>query len=210
MIKILIVDDHPIVREGLKQILSDSIDMIVIDEASNGQEVLEKVWKNGYDVILLDISLPGRSGIDILKQLKNEKPKLPVLVLSIYPEEQYAVRVLKAGASGYLTKKSAPDELITAIRKVSQGGKYVSLSLAERLAKEMEVDVNGPPHERLSDREYQVMHMIATGKSVKNIAEELSLSVKTISTFRTRILEKMNMKNNAEIIHYAIRQGLIE
>ncbi len=210
MIKILVADDHAVVREGVKQILSETADMVVAAEASSAQEVLNKVWENNYDLVLLDISMPGRGGLDVLKQLKDEKPGLPVLILSIYPEEQYAVRALRAGASGYLTKESAPDELIAAIRKISQGGKYVSASLAEKLAFDMEIGAEKPPHEMLSDREYQVMCMIAKGKTVKEIAGELSLSVKTISTYRSRILDKMRMKGNAELTRYAIKNSLIE
>ncbi|MGE5301179.1 MAG: response regulator [Acidobacteriota bacterium] len=210
MIRILIADDHRIVREGLKQILAETPDMIVVDEASNGQEVLGKVWENDYDVVLLDISMPGRSGLDILKQLKNERPKLAVLVLSMYSEEQYAIRALRAGASGYMTKESAPDELIEAIRKVSTGRKYISPTVAEKLAVSLEANDERPAHENLSDREYQVMCMIASGKTIKTIAGELSLSVKTVSTYRTRILEKMRMKNNAELTHYSIQNRLVE
>lgn len=210
MIRILIADDHAIVREGLKQIVAESSDMAVAGEAANGQEVLEQVSKNDWDLLLLDIAMPGRGGLDILKQLRCERPELPVLMLSMYPEEQYAVRALKAGASGYLTKESAPEELIAAIRKVSQGGKYVSSSLAEKLAVYLETDHEKPVHELLSDREYQVMLMIASGKTVKQIADELSLSVKTISTYRSRTLRKMEMKNNAEITYYAIKQALVE
>jgi len=210
MIKILIADDHAVVREGLKQIISETPDMRVTDEADNGQEVLNKVSEHHYDVVLLDITMPGRSGLDILKQLKSKKPKLPVLMLSVHPEEQYAVRTLKAGASGYLTKGSATDELIAAIRKISIGKKYVSSSLAEKLAFDLDLDYEKPRHEILSDREYQVMSMIASGKTVKEIADELSLSVQTISTYRSRILEKMKLKNNAEIIYYAVKQGLVE
>ncbi|MFB0519205.1 MAG: response regulator [Acidobacteriota bacterium] len=210
MIKILIADDHAIVREGLKQIIQETSDIVVADEASNGQEVLEKVWKNDYDVVLLDISMPGRSGLDILKQLKSQKPELPVLILTVHPEEQYAVRVLRAGASGYLTKESAPDELIKAIRKVSMGRKYVSSTLAEKLATEVDIISEKPLHQALSDREYEVMCMIASGKTVKEIAEELCLSIKTISTYRSRILEKMKMKSNAELIHYAIQNRLVD
>jgi len=210
MIKILIADDHAVVREGLKQIISENPDMIVIDEANNGQEVLNKVSEQHYDVVLLDITMPGRSGLDVLKQLKSKMPKLPVLILSVHPEEQYAVRTLRAGASGYLTKESATDELIAAIRKISQGKKYISSSLAEKLAVDLDMDHEKPRHEILSDREYQVMSMIASGKTVKEIADELSLSVQTISTYRSRILEKMKMKNNAEIIYYAVKQGLVE
>ena len=210
MIRILIGDDHAIVREGLKQILAETSDMAVAGEAANGQEVLEQVSKNDWDLLLLDIAMPGRAGMDILKQLRSERPELPVLMLSMYPEEQYAVRALKAGASGYLTKESAPEELIAAIRKVSQGGKYVSSSLAEKLAVYLETDHEKPVHELLSDREYQVMAMIASGKTVKQIADELSLSVKTISTYRSRTLRKMEMKNNAEITYYAIKHALVD
>jgi two-component system invasion response regulator UvrY len=210
MIKILVVDDHTIVREGLKKILVDTPDMVVADEASNGQEVIKKVGNNDYDLILLDISLPGRSGLDVLKQLKCTKPKVPILILSMHPEEQYAVRSLKAGASGYLTKQSVSDELIDAIRKVAQGRKYITPSLAEKLVFELEVDVRKLPHETLSDREYQVMCMIGSGKTVKEIAETLSLSVRTISTHRAHILKKMKMENNAQLTHYAIKNALVD
>ncbi len=210
MIKILIADDHPVVRKGLKEIIEEIPDMVVGGEASNGQEALEKVRKSDFDIVVLDISMPGISGLDILKQLKDEKPELSVLVLSMYPEEQYAVRVLRAGASGYLTKESAPEELIAAIRKASKGGKYISSSLAEKLAFDLETDAERPLHETLSDREYQVMRMIASGKTGKEIGEELFLSVKTISTYRARILEKMEMKSNAELTHYALKHGLVE
>jgi len=210
MIKILVADDHAIVREGLKQIVADTSDIVVAGEAVDGQEVLDQVRKKEWDLILLDISMPGRSGIDTLKDLKIEKPKLPVLVLSMYPEEQYAIRALKAGAAGYLTKESAPEELIQAIRKVSRGGKYISASLAESLASHVGTSAEKQPQETLSDREYQVMLMIASGKTVSEIANELSLSVKTISTNRVRALRKMGMKTNAELTYYAIRQGLVE
>ena len=209
MIKILIADDHAIVREGLKQIVADTPDMIVAGEAVDGTEVLELVRKEDWDLILLDISMPGRGGIDTLKELKIEKPKLPVLVLSMYPEEQYAIRALQAGASGYLTKESAPEELIAAIRKVSQGRKYISEALAESLASHVVTNSEKPLHETLSNREYQVMLMLASGKTVKEIANDLSLSVKTISTNRVRALRKMGMKNNAEITYYAIKHGLV-
>jgi DNA-binding NarL/FixJ family response regulator len=207
-IRILIADDHAIVREGLKQIVAETSDMVVSGEAAEGQQVLELIRQGEWDVVLLDIAMPGRGGIDTLRCLKQEKPRLPILVLSMYPEEQYAVRTLKSGADGYLTKESAPEELVSAIRKVSRGGKYVSASLAERLASQLAMDAAKPLHESLSDREYQVMLMIASGISVKEIAEKLSLSVKTISTNRSRILNKMGLKNNAEIIRYAINQGL--
>ncbi|HYA11401.1 MAG TPA: response regulator transcription factor [Thermodesulfovibrionales bacterium] len=210
MIKILIADDHAIVREGLKQILSESPDLVVVAEASTGQEVIDKVGKNDLDLVVLDISMPGRGGMDILKEVKSLKPKLPVLILSMYPEEQYAVRVLKSGASGYLTKESAPVELVKAIRQISQGKKYISPSLAEKLAVDLEVSSDKLPHETLSDREYQVMCMIASGKTLKEIADELSLSIKTISTYRSRILEKMNMRTNAELTHYAVKNRLVD
>jgi len=210
MIKILIADDHAIVREGLKQILSESPDLVVVAEASSGQEVLEKISKNDLDLVVLDIAMPGRGGLDILKEIKTQKPRLPVLMLSMYPEEQYAIRVLKAGASGYLTKESAPDELVKAIRQISQGKKYISPSLAEKLAIDLELGPDKLPHEILSDREYQVMCMIASGKTLKEIADGLSLSIKTISTYRSRILEKMNMKTNAELTHYAIKNNLVD
>ncbi|MBI3803720.1 MAG: response regulator transcription factor [Nitrospirae bacterium] len=210
MIKILIADDHAIVRRGLKQILTETSDMVVAGEAHDGQEMLDMVRNDQWDVIVLDISMPGRGGLDILKQLKSERPKLPVLMLTIYPEDQYAVRVLRAGASGYLTKESAPDHLVEAIRKVARGGKYISPHLAEKLAFNLESLSEKPPHESLSDREFQVLRLIASGKTVKEIGDELALSVKTISTYRTRILEKMRMKNNAELTHYAIQQKLVE
>jgi two-component system invasion response regulator UvrY len=210
MIRILVVDDHAIVREGLKQILADVNDMAVRDEAASGQEALAKIRDDEFDVVLLDISMPGRNGLEILKEIKAERPKLPVLILSMHAEEQYAVRALRAGASGYVTKASAPDELIGAIRKVSCGRKYVSSSLAEKLALELDIDTKKPLHATLSDREYQVMLMIASGKSVKEIADELCLSVKTISTYRTRVMEKMNMKKNAELTLYAIQNHLVD
>ena len=209
MMKILIADDHAIVREGIKQILAEIPDNVTTDEAINGQEVLQKVWNNNYDLILLDISMPGRNGLDILTQLKSEQPDLKILILSMHPEEQYAIRALKAGASGYLTKESTPLELTEAIKKVSIGKKYVSASLAETLASHLETTAEKPLHQTLSNREYEVMCMIASGKTVKEIADYLSLSVKTISTYRTRILEKMNMKNNAQITHYTIQNRLV-
>ena len=209
MLKIFIADDHPVVRMGIKQILSEVKDMIVADEAGTGLETLKKVSKNDYDVILLDISMPGRNGLDILRELKTKKPKIPVLILSIYPEDQYAVRVLKLGAAGYLTKESVPEELINAIRKVAQGRKYISATLAEKLATDLELNSDRPAHENLSDREYQVLCLLASGKRLKDIAETLSLSIKTISTYRTRILEKMKMDNNAELIRYALQNSLV-
>ncbi len=209
MIRILVADDHAVVREGIKQILADQEGMVVEDEAENGQEALRKVTEKTYDLVLLDISMPGRSGLEILEEMKAMQPKLPVLILSMHPEEQYAVRTLRAGASGYLTKASAPRELISAIQKVSRGGKYVTVSLAEKLALELDANAEKPRHQRLSDREYQVMLMLASGQSVSEVAEELCLSAKTISTYRTRILEKMDMKKNAELTLYAVKNNLI-
>lgn len=209
-INILIADDHPIVRAGLKQIISETNDMTVADEASNGQEALDLVRKKEYDLLLLDISMPGRNGLEILKELKSDYPKFPVLILSIYPEEQYAVRAFRAGASGYLTKASAPNELISAIKKIVNGGRYVSESLAEKLTYYLDEDTSRPPHDLLTDREYQVMLMLGSGKTVKEVGEELFLSVKTISTYRTHILEKMKMKNNAEVTLYVVKNKLID
>ena len=209
MIRILVADDHTVVREGIKQILAGREDIVVEDEAANGQEVLTKVAKKEYDLILLDISMPGRSGLEVLEEIKVVQPKLPVLILSMHPEEQYAVRMLRAGAAGYLTKGSAPQELISAIQKVSRGGKYVTLSLAEKLAFELDARAEKPRHERLSNREYQVMLMLASGQSVSEVADELCLSAKTISTYRNRILEKMDMKKNAELTLYAVKNNLI-
>ena len=203
MVRILIADDHPIYRRGLLQILTDVPDMFAVDEAGSGEEALGKVWDNNYDLVLLDISMPGRGGLDALKVLKSHRPKLPVLVISMHPEEHYAVRALRAGADGYVNKESAWYELVKAIQKVLEGGKYVSAVVAEKLAANMS-DADKPLQEILSDREYQVFQMLAAGKTVGVIADELSLSVKTISTHRVRILEKMKLKNNAELIHYAI------
>ncbi len=210
MIKILIADDHAVVREGVKHILSEFPDITIAGEASNGHEVLEKIGKKNFDLILLDIAMPGRDGLEILKDIKIQKPKLPVLILSMFPEEQYALRALKSGASGYLTKESIPDELIKAIRKILQGGKYVSAFFSEKLLLSFDSDIERPIHETLSDREYQVMRLIASGKTLKDIADELALSVKTVSTYRSRILEKMGMKNNSELTHYAIKNLLVD
>ncbi len=209
-IRVLVADDHVLFRRGLKMVLEDTPDMVVADEAGTGREALFKAVNNDFDVLLLDISMPERSGFDILKDLKNLKPDLPVLILTMHPEDKYAVRVLKAGASGYLTKKNAPDELVAAIRKVLTGGRYVSPSLAEKIAFELQEGTEKLPHELLSNREYQVMCLIATGKSMSDIAEELSLSINTVSTYRARILEKMRLRNTAELIRYAISNNLVE
>ncbi len=209
MIKIIIADDHAVVRKGLKQIFDESMDIKVVDDANSGAELISKLMKNDYDVIILDISMPGKDGLDTLKEIKSIKPDTPVLIFTIYPEEQYAVRVLKAGASGYINKESEAEVLIEAIRKVASGRKYISPFLAELLASKLEGGEQ-PLHEYLSDREYQVMCMIASGKTASDIAKELSLSINTVSTYRLRILEKMGMKNNAEITHYALKNRLVE
>ncbi len=208
--RILIADDHAVVRRGLRQIFEETEEFHVVAEASNGFEVLEKVRNIAVDLVVLDISMPDKNGLDVLKQLKQEFPHLPVLILSIYGEDQYALRVLKAGASGYLSKESAPEELIVAAHRIVTGRKYVSTTLAEKLATTISMSTNNLPHEILSDREYQVMCLIASGKTVSEIADELNLSVKTISTYRSRLLIKMRMKNNAEITHYAIKNGLVK
>jgi DNA-binding NarL/FixJ family response regulator len=211
MTRILIADDHAIVREGLKQIVQQTLDIIVVDEASNAAETIAKVRRLELDLLLLDISMPDRSGLDVLLELKRDFPRLPVLILSFYPEDQYALRMIKAGASGYVTKESASDELVVAIRKVAQGGRYMSSTLAERLVFDMVGDGSDKlPHELLSNREFQVFRLIAAGKTVKEIGEELSLSVKTISTNRTRIMEKMGLRNNSEFTQYAIKHKLLE
>ncbi len=210
MIRAFIADDHAIVREGLKQIVADTPDIEVAGEARDGRQALDAISSNNYDVVLLDISMPGMNGMDVLKQISSRKPHLPILVLSIYPEEQYAVRALRAGASGFLTKDSAPEELIEAIRKVATGGTYVSRSLGEKLASRLRADTPKLPHEILSDRELEVMRMIASGKRVKDIADELFLSVKTVSTYRRRLLDKIGVKNNASLVRYAIQHHLFE
>ena len=208
--KILIADDHAIVRRGLKQIVQGEVGLAVVEEAQDGQEALRKVQQEAYDLVILDINMPGRSGLDVLEELHYLYPRLPVLIMSMYSEDQYALRVLKAGAVGYLNKQSAPEELVKAIKKISSGGRYVSDSVAQLLAASLDGHHQRPAQEVLSDREFQVLIMIASGKTVSEIAEELSLSVKTISTFRTRILKKMSLKNNAELTYYAVRSGLLE
>jgi two-component system, NarL family, invasion response regulator UvrY len=210
MTRILIADDHAIVREGLKQIVQQTSDITVVDEASNAAETIEKVRMLALDLLLLDISMPDRSGLDVLLEIKRDFPRLPVLILSFHPEDQYAHRMLKAGASGYVTKESASDELVQAIRKVAQGGRYMSTMLAERLVFDMIEDGSKLPHESLSNREFQVFRLIAAGRPVKDIGDELSLSVKTISTNRTRIIEKMGLRNNSEFTQYAIKHKLLE
>lgn len=207
-INILIADDHPIFRQGLKHAFSETADLAVVGEASNGFEALEKIRSMDINVVLLDISMAGQSSLDTLKQIKVEKPKLPVLVLSVYPEDQCAVRFIRAGAAGYLTKESISDQLLDAVRKVATGGRYVSQTLTEKLAFDF-ADPEKRPHELLSDREFQVFCMIGGGKSLTQIGKDLSLSVKTVGTHRTHILEKMKMKTNAQLIQYAILNQLV-
>ena len=209
MIRILVADDHAIVRQGLKQIVADESDMEVVGEAQTAQEALDLAQQREWDVIVLNISMPGRGGFEALKALKQTHSKRPVLVLSMYPEDQFAVRAFRAGAAGYMTKESAPEELVQAIRKVVRGGKYVSPSLAEKLAAELGDDTERPPHEALSEREYHVLCLLASGKTVTQIAAEMSLSAKTISTYRARLLEKMRMKTNAQVTRYAIEHRLV-
>ena len=210
MIKVLIADDHAIVRRGLKQILEETPDIVVRGEAANADEVFARLRLGAWDVLVLDINMPGRSGVDVLKEIKRQRAKLPVLILSMHAEEQYAARVFKAGASGYLPKESAPDELVKAIRKVHSGGRYVSLAQAEKLLYLLKQDNGERPHETLSDREYEVLRRIASGRTISQIGVDMKLSVKTVSTYRTRLLEKMRMKTNAELTHYGIKQRLVE
>lgn len=208
--KILLADDHAVVRHGLKQILAEEYQRAAYGEARNAQEALDLIWKEHWDIVILDITMPGRSGLEVLREIKRSKPRLPVLVLSMHPENQFAVRVLKRGAAGYMTKESAAEELVGAVKKIMGGGRYVSTSLAEKLATYVSSDSQKPPQELLSDREFQVLRLIASGKIVSEIARELSLSVKTISTYRTRILQKMGLRNNAELMHYAMQHQLVE
>lgn len=209
-VKVLIADDHPVVRQGLKQMLGAEADISVVGEARNGHEVVELCSNLAWDVAVVDYNMPGKGGIELVKEMRHRFPNQPVLVLSIYPEERYAVRVLKAGAAGYLTKESATEELVTAIRKVAKGGRFVTPALGERLAQEVAGGGEKPLHERLSDREFQIMWMISSGKTVHDIAQHLFLSPNTVSTYRTRILRKMNLKNNAELMHYAITNQLVD
>lgn len=210
MIRIVVADDHTIVREGLKQLLSATSDLSVVGEAQNGHEVLARVRGLDFDVLLLDMSMPGKSGIELIKQVRAEKPKLRILVLSMHEEEQYAVRAIKAGASGYLTKDSASMQLVSAIRKVAGGGAFITDSVAQQLALGAMPQTEGPPHSALSDREFQVFRELVSGKAVTEIAEQLSLSVKTVSTHKARIMQKMNMSNPAELIRYAIHHRLVD
>lgn len=210
MIKVLVADDHVVVRRGLRQILAETPDIIVSGEAETADEVMRLILAEPWSAIVLDIKLRSGSGLELLTWIRRERPQLPVLILTVYPEDQYAVRAIKAGAAGFLTKESAPDKLIEAVRKVASGGRYVSPELAEALASIFAGEAKGLPHERLSDREFEIMKMLASGKTVSQVALELALSVKTVSTHRTRILKKMDMRTNAELTHYAVRGGLVE
>lgn len=210
MLRVLIADDHAIVRRGLIQILADEFPEIAVGEAENARRVLQLVREQQWDIVVLDISMPEKSGLEVLKELKQARPELPVLILTTHPEEQYALRVIRAGASGYITKESAVDHLVEAVRKVLRGGKYISPALAELLATRVGADQEKPLHGTLSDREYEVMCLLASGKTPTEVADELSLSVKTVSTYRARILEKMGMKTNAELTYYAIKNHLID
>ena len=209
MIRILVADDHAVVRRGVLQILEEAADLVVAGEASTGSQVLRLVQENDYDVLVLDVNMPEGSGLEVLYQLRTLRPRVRTLVLTMHPERQFAVRALQAGAAGYLTKESAPDELIAAVRRVAQGGRYITQALAEELAAILVEDTSVSPVERLSDREFQVMRLLATGKTISEIAAELCLSVKTVSTYRARILEKMNLRNTAEIIICAFEHGVV-
>jgi DNA-binding NarL/FixJ family response regulator len=210
MIRVVIADDHTILREGLKQLLGAASDLQVVGEARDGHEALKLVRETDFDVLLLDLSMPGRNGMELIKRVRSEKPRLRVLVLSMHAENQYAVRAVKAGASGYLTKDSAATQLVAAIRKVAGGGAFISAEVAEQLALSAMPHADGPPHASLSDREYQVFQFLVSGKSVSDIALALNLSVKTVSTHKARLMEKMGLANQAELVHYAIRHRLVD
>ncbi|HZN45802.1 MAG TPA: response regulator transcription factor [Nitrospiraceae bacterium] len=209
MLRFLIVDDHPSFRRGVKDILVEGFKGAGFSECGNAQEMLDQVRLHAFDLVVMDISMPGRSGPEVLKELKSLNSTVPVLILSMHPEDQYAIRMFKAGAAGYLTKSSAPEELVQAAKKVLAGGQYVSASVGEALALTVRSGIEKLPHERLSDREYEVLCLIASGKTVSEIAEDVNLSVTTISTYRARILEKMSLKNNAELTRYAIQHALV-
>jgi two-component system, NarL family, invasion response regulator UvrY len=210
MFRVLVADDHPLLRNGLKQMLAAEPDLVFAGEAEDSEQVLEQVQRDCWDVVILDLSMPGRGGLDVLREIRRFRPSLPVLILSMHAEEQFAVRAIKAGASGYVSKMNGASEVVNAIRKVLTGKKYVSPNLAEALADALDNGAERPAHEVLSDREFQVMCKIASGKTVSQIATEVALSVKTISTYRSRVLEKMNMRSNAELTRYAIQQGLVD
>jgi two-component system, NarL family, invasion response regulator UvrY len=210
MIRVLIADDHAVVRRGVRQILEETSDIEVAGEAASASELWPKVREGRFDAVVLDVNLPGRSGLELLGDLKRERPELPVLILTVHSEEQYAVRALKAGASGFLTKESAPEKLVDAVRRIAEGRRFITPEVAEKLASSVARGDSGPLHESLSDREFQILKMIASGKTVSQIGRELALSVKTISTHRARLLKKMSLKTNSELTHYAIRNGLVE
>jgi DNA-binding NarL/FixJ family response regulator len=209
VIKVLIADDHPVVRRGLRQILEDAGDILVGGEVGTADAVLEQVRAERWNVVLLDIGLPGGNGIDLTREIRRDRPEARVLILTAHSEEQYGVRAIKAGAAGFLRKETAPENLIEATRRVAAGGRYVSPTLAESLASVLAGDTDAQPHELLSDREFEVLKLLASGKTVSQVAAELSLSVKTVSTHRVRMLKKMNMKTNSELMHYALRRGLV-
>jgi two-component system invasion response regulator UvrY len=210
MIQVLVADDHPIVRQGIRQALAETDDIVVADEAGNCAEILERLRQNRFDVVLLDLSMPGRGGIEVLKQIRGMQVMVPVLVLSIFPEDQYAIRALRAGASGYVMKSCEAEVLVRAIRKVASGGTFVSEAMVEKLLGGLGKDVEKAPHELLSDREYEVFRRLAKGESVRDIAEGMALSVKTVSTYRGRILQKIHVKSNAELIRYALENKLVQ
>jgi DNA-binding NarL/FixJ family response regulator len=210
MIRIVVADDHAIVRQGLRQVLSAEADFAITGEASNYAEVMQLLRREGCDVLILDVAMPGRNGIDTLKQVKQEWPKLPVLVLSMYPEDQYAFRALKAGAAAYLTKQADADRIVTAIRTVSRGRRFITPELAEELAKTFDQDPDIPPHDLLSDREFQTLKLIAAGRTLQQIGETLALSPKTVSVYRARVLAKLKLATNAELTRYALERGLLE
>jgi DNA-binding NarL/FixJ family response regulator len=209
MLRVLIADDHTVVRRGLKQILLEGFPLAEVEEVADAEELIKKIIQSTWDLVISDLSMPGRSGLEALQQIKQIQPKLPVLILSIHPEEQYAIRVLRAGASGYLSKDMAPDELVIAVQKVLMGKKYITDTIAEKLASVLDQDASKAPHEILSDREFSVLKLLASGKSVSEIADSMFLSVTTVSTYRTRIMSKMNMKNNADLTLYAIENKLL-
>jgi two-component system invasion response regulator UvrY len=210
VIRLFIADDHPVVRAGLRGIIEGEPDFEVVGEACDGGDMLARIGRTPAEVLLLDVSMPGPGFLEVLGGLRQDHPRLAVLVLSVHPEDQYAVRALRAGAAGYLTKDHSPEELVAAIRKVHRGGKYVSPSLAEKLAVGLEIGVSGWPHERLSNREYDVLCLLGSGRTVKEIASKLTLSPKTVSTYRARVLEKMKLATNADLVRYAAQHGLIE
>jgi len=209
LLRVLIADDHPVIRRGIKHVLMEIVDRVEADEASKGCEVLERISKQRYDVVLLDITMPDMNGIDVLKQIRMFQPDLPVLMLSMHREDLYAIRAIQAGASGYLTKECASEDLVLAIRTVLKGSKYITSSLAQKLASELDASSHKKLHKKLSDRELQVIQLITSGKTIKEIADEMSLSVKTISTYRSRVLQKLNLRNNAEIACYALKEELV-